>query len=116
MEVIARVDWIGKAQEQPSFITFQDRHGQYIGDTNPEFAGVLPQLEGVVHDNDDNAIGPDKNNTGTNTPNNIEVDPPEIEQEDTRELEDEQPITVNNEPTYVNPIIPTSDTNINTPV
>ena len=66
-------------------------------------------------DNDDDDIGPDDNNTGTNPPNNIEIDPPETEQEDTRELEEEQPITFNNEPTYVNPIISTSDTHIDNP-
>ena len=53
MEVIARVDRIGKSQVQPSLITSQDRHGQSVGDTDPVFAGVLPQLEGVVHDNND---------------------------------------------------------------
>ena len=56
MEVIACVDRIGKAQGQPSLITFQDRHGKSVGDTNPAFSGVLPQLEGVVHDNDDDDI------------------------------------------------------------
>ena len=115
MEVIARVDRIGKTQGQPSLITFQDRPVQSVGDTNPAFSGVLPQLEGVVHDNDDDDIGPDDGNTGTNPPNNIEIDPPEIEQEDTRELEDKQPITANNEPTDVNPIISTSDTHIDNP-
>ena len=84
MEVISRVDRIGKAQGQPSLITFQDRHGQSFGDTDPTFAGVLPQLEGVVHENDDDDIGPDDYNAGTNPPNNIEINPPEIEQEDTR--------------------------------
>ena len=76
---------------------------------------MLPQLEGVVHDNDDDDIGPDDDNTGKNPPNNIEIDPPEIEQEDTRELEDEQPITVNNERTDVNPTISASDTHIDNP-
>ena len=44
MELIARVDRIGKAQGQPSIITFQARHGQYVGDKDPTFVGVLPQL------------------------------------------------------------------------
>ena len=56
MYIIARVDRIGKAQGQISLITFQDRHGKSVGDTDPAFAGVLPQLEGVVHDNDDDDI------------------------------------------------------------
>ena len=105
MEVIACVNRIGQAQGHTSLITFQDRHGHSIGDTNPDFAGVLPQLAGVVHDNDDDDIGPDDDNIGTDPPY-----PTPIEQEDTRELEDEQPLTVNNEPTDVNPITSTSDT------
>ena len=75
MEFIARVDRIGKAQGQTFLITFQDRHGKSVGYIDPDFAGVLPQLEGVVHDNDDDDISPDDDNTGTNTPNNIEIDP-----------------------------------------
>ena len=59
MEVIARVNRIGQAQGHPSLITFQDRHGNSFGDTNPAFSGVLPQISGVVHDNDDYGIGPD---------------------------------------------------------
>ena len=115
MEVITCVDRIGKAQGQPSLITFQYRHGQSVGDTDPAFAGVLPQLKVVVHDNNDDDIGPDDDNTGTNPPNNIEIDPLETEQEDTRELKEEEPITVNNEPAGVNPIVSTSDTHIDNP-
>ena len=84
MEVIARVYRIGKAQGQPYLLTSQDRHGQYVGDTDPAFAGVIPHIEGLVHDNDDDDIGPDDDHTGTNPPNNIETEPPEVEQEDTR--------------------------------
>ena len=118
MEVISRVNRIGQAQGQPSLITFQDRHGNSVGDTDPGFSGVLPQLAGVVHDNDDDGIGPDDDNIGTNPPDNIGIDPPDptsIEQEDPRELEDEQPLAVNNEPTDVNPITSTSDTTIDNP-
>ena len=78
MEVIVRVNRIGKSQGQTYLITFQDRHGKSVGDTYPAFAGVLPQLEGVVYDNNDDNIGPGNKNTGTNPPNNIEIDPPEI--------------------------------------
>ena len=84
MEMIARVDRIGRAQGQPSLITFQDRHGNFVRDTDPAFTGVLPQLERVVHDNDDDDIGPDDDNIGKNPSNNIEIDPTEIEHEDTR--------------------------------
>ena len=66
VELIARVNRIVQYRGQPSLITFQDRHEHSIGDTDPAFAGVLPQFEGVVHDNDDddlhnqlNKIGPD---------------------------------------------------------
>ena len=69
----------------------------------------------MVHDDYDDDIGSDDKNTRKNPPNNIEIDPPEIEQEDTRELEDEQPITANNEPTGVNPIISASNTHIDNP-
>ena len=68
MEVIDRVNRIGQAQVQPSLITFQDHHGHSVGDTNPAFAGVLPQLAGLVHDNDDDGIGPDDDNIGTDPP------------------------------------------------
>ena len=118
MEVIARVNRIGQAQGQPSLITFQDCHGHSVGDTYPDFAGVLPQLTGVVHDNDDDYIGPDDDNIGTKPPDKIGIDPPDstpIEQEYPIELEDEQPLAVNNEPTYVNPITSTSDTTIDNP-
>ena len=73
MELIARVNRIGKAQGQPSLITFQDRHRHSLGDTDPAFSGVLPHLAGVVHDNDDDDIGPDDDNIGTNPPDNIEI-------------------------------------------
>ena len=53
MEVIACVNRIGQAQGQPYPINFQDRHGHSVLDTDPAFAGVLPQLAGVVHENDD---------------------------------------------------------------
>ena len=86
VEVIAHVNRIGQAQDQPSLITFQDRHGHSIEDTNPVFAGVLPQLARVVHDNnyDDlhnqlNNIGPDDDNIGADSP-----DPTPIKQEDPR--------------------------------
>ena len=80
MKFIACVDRIGQAQGHPSLITFQDRHGHSVGDTDPAFAGLLPQLEGVVHDNDDDDIGPDDDNIGKKPTNNIEIDPPETEQ------------------------------------
>ena len=118
MEVISRVNQIGQAQGQSSCITFQDRHGHSVGDTNPKFSGVLPQLAVVVHDNDYDDISPDDDNIGTNPPDNIGIYPPDttpIKQEDPRELEDEQPLAVNNEPTEVNPITSTSDTTIDNP-
>ena len=118
MEVIDQVNRICQAQGQPSLITFQDRHGHYVGDTDPAFAGVLPQLAGVFHDNNDDDIGPDDDNIGTNPPDNIVIDPPDttpFEHEDPRELEDEQPLTVNNEPTAVNPITSTSNKTIDNP-
>ena len=79
---------------------------------------MLPQLAGVVHDNDDDDISLDDGNIGTNPPDNIGIDPPDptpIEQEDPRELEDEQPLAINNEPTDVNPSTSTSDTTIDNP-
>ena len=94
MEVIACVNRIGQAQGQPYPINFQDRHGHSVLDTDPAFAGVLPQLAGVVHENDDDEIGPDDDNIGTDPP-----DPTPVEQEDPRELEDEQLLATNNEPT-----------------
>ena len=59
MEIIASVNRICQAQGHPYLITLQYRHGHSVGDTNPTFAGVLPQLIGVVHDNNDNYIVPD---------------------------------------------------------
>ena len=119
MEVIAHVNRIGQAQGQPYIITFQYRHGHSVGDTDPAFSGVLPQLAGVVHDNDDDDIGPDDDTIGKNPPDNIGIYPPDptpIEQEDPIELEYEQPLSVNNEPTDVNPITSTSDTTIDNPL
>ena len=69
----------------------------------------------MVDYNDDDDIGPDDDNNMTNPPKNIEIDPSGIEHEDTRELEDKQPLTINNEPTDVNPITSTSDTYIDNP-
>ena len=72
MEVIARANRIGQAQGQPSLITFQDRHGHSIGYTNTAFAGVLPQIAGLVHDNNDDDIGPDDDNIGTTLQTTLE--------------------------------------------
>ena len=97
VEVIARVNRFGQSQGQPSLINFQDRHGHSIGDTDPAFAGVLPQLSGVVHDNNDdnlhnqlNTIGPDDDNIGADPPDHTP-----IEQEDPIKLEDDQPLSTN---------------------
>ena len=82
VEVISRVNRIGQFQGQTSLFTFQDCHRHSIVDTDPAFAGVLPQLAGVVHDNDDdelhnqlNNIGRDDDNIGADS-----QDPTPIEQ------------------------------------
>ena len=60
---------------------------------------MLPQLSGVVHDNNDddlhnqlNTIGPDDDNIGADPPDHTP-----IEQEDPRELKNDQPLATNNE-------------------
>ena len=42
---------------------------------------MLPQLAGVVHDNDDDDIGPDDDNIGTDPPDPTPIEK-EVEQED----------------------------------
>ena len=37
-DVIARVNDIGQSQGQPSLLTFQDRHGNSIGEDDPDFS------------------------------------------------------------------------------
>ena len=37
-DVIARVNNIGQSQGQPSLLTFQDRHGNSIGEDDPDFS------------------------------------------------------------------------------
>ena len=106
-------------QAEPIMRNFSKVMISHVGDTDPAFEGVLPHLAGVVHDNDDDDIGPDDDNIGTNPPDNIGIepkDPTPIEQEDPRELQDEQPLATNNEPTDVNSITSTNDTTIDNPI
>ena len=37
-DVIAHVNQIGQSQGQPSLLTFQDRHGNPIGEDDPDFS------------------------------------------------------------------------------
>ena len=70
---------------------------------------MIPQLAGVVHDNDDDDIGTDDDNIVTDP-----SDPTPIEREDekeySRELKDKKPLATNNEPTDEQTTIKQSDT------
>jgi len=54
-EVIERVNYLGR--DQPELITFTDRHGNGIGDNDPDIPGV-PGLPAAHDDGDDNAAIP----------------------------------------------------------
>ena len=40
IEVIERVNQLGKEQNQPTLLTFQDRHGHFTMDPDPYFQPV----------------------------------------------------------------------------
>ena len=47
IEVIKRVNQLGKEQNQPTLLTFQDRHGHSTMDPDPYFQPVDIDIEGV---------------------------------------------------------------------
>ena len=52
-EVIKRVNQLGKEKNQPTLLTFQDRHGHSTMDTDPYFQQVDIDIEGVIPDPDE---------------------------------------------------------------
>ena len=53
IEVIKRVNQLGKEQNQPTLLTFQDRHGHSTMDPDPYFQPVDVDIEGVIQDPDE---------------------------------------------------------------
>ena len=53
IEVIERVNQLGKEQNQPNLLTFQDRHGHSTMDPDPYFQPVDMYIEGVIPDPDE---------------------------------------------------------------
>ena len=53
IEVIERVNQLGKEQNQPTLLTFQDRHGHSTMDPDPYFQPVDVDIEGVILDPDE---------------------------------------------------------------
>ena len=53
IEVIKRVNQLGKEQNQPSLLTFQDRHGHSTVDPDPYFQPVGVDIEGLIQDQDE---------------------------------------------------------------
>ena len=53
IEVIKRVNQLGKEQNQPTLLTFQDRHGHSTVDPDPYFQPVDVDIEGVIPDPDE---------------------------------------------------------------
>ena len=53
IEVINRVNQLGKKKNQPTLLTFQDRHGHSTMDTDPYFQPVDVDIEGFIQDPDE---------------------------------------------------------------
>ena len=53
IEVIEQVNRLGKEQNQPTLLTFQDRHGHSTMDPDPYFQPVDVDIEGVIQDQDE---------------------------------------------------------------
>ena len=85
-DVIARVNNIGKSQGQPSLLTFQDRHGNPIGEDDPDFS-TPDEITGVPDtdindppmDVPDNSINPVSATTNTTDIDDINLAEPETE-------------------------------------
>ena len=48
IEVIERLNQLGKGQNQPTILTFQDRYGHSIMDPDPYFHPVDVDIKGVL--------------------------------------------------------------------
>ena len=53
IEVIKQLNQLGKEQNQPTLLTFQDRHGHSTMDPDPYFHPVDIKIEGVIPDPDE---------------------------------------------------------------
>ena len=53
IEVIELVNQLGKEQNQPTLLTFQDRHGHSTMDPDPYFQPMDIKIEGVITDTDE---------------------------------------------------------------
>ena len=53
IEVIEQVNQLDKEQNQPSLLTFQDRHGHSTVDPDPYFQPVDVDIKGVIQDPDE---------------------------------------------------------------
>ena len=53
IEVIERVNQLGKEQNQPTLLTFQYCHGHSTMDPDPYFQSVDIDIEGVIQDPDE---------------------------------------------------------------
>ena len=63
IEVIERVNQLGKEQNQPTLFTFQERHGHSKMDPDPYFHPMDVNIEGVIQDPDEQDHNiQDKNN------------------------------------------------------
>ena len=58
IEVTKRVNQLDKEQNQPSLLTFQDRHGHSTMDPDPYFQPVDIYIEGVIQDPDEQEPNP----------------------------------------------------------
>ena len=85
-DVIARVNQIGHSQGQPSILTFQDRHGNPIGEDDPDFS-TPDKIKGVPDteinappmDVPDNSVNPVSATTNTTDDDDINIAEPETE-------------------------------------
>ena len=83
-DVIARVNKIGHSQGQPSLLTFQDRHGNPIGEDDPDFS-TPDEITGVPDteindpspDVSDNSVNPVPATTNTTDEDDINLAEPE---------------------------------------
>ena len=107
IEVIEWVNQLGKEQNQPSLLTFQDRHGQSTMDTYPYFQPEDVYIEGVIQypyeqdpnlqdENDDDEhhdnIGDEVKHEQINIDDPTEAIQPQVQVENDEPIFNQQPI------------------------
>ena len=80
IKVIEQVNQLGKEQNQPSLLTFQDRHGHSTMDPDPYFQSVDVDIEGLIQDLDEQDPNLQDKNDGNYHHNDAEYEVTDDEQ------------------------------------